>query len=108
TTRCDNICAEIGRLGALRVAVRRRDPPRAPTDVWTVMCADTRVHLYAQCWNDATMLPFFFRHYDSFVDKYIIFDDASEDGSLAMLLAHPNVEVRRFPWSDPESFVLSE
>ena len=49
--------------------------------------ADTglRVHLYAQCWNEGFMLPYFFRHYDSFVDRYVIFDDGSNDRSLAIL-----------------------
>jgi hypothetical protein len=67
-----------------------------------------RVHLYAQCWNDAFMLPFFFRHYDSLVERYIIFDDGSSDGSLCLLRAHPRVDLRPFPRSDPASFVLSE
>ena len=66
------------------------------------------IHLYAQCLNDEWMLPYFFRHYDSFVDRYIIFDDGSTDGSLSILHAHPKVEVRRFPRSVAESFVLSE
>jgi Glycosyl transferase family 2 len=67
-----------------------------------------RVHLYAQCWNDEFMLPFFFRHYDSFVDRYVIFDDGSSDGSVQILAGHPKVELRRFVRSDPDSFVLSE
>lgn len=67
-----------------------------------------RVHLYAQCWNDEFMLPYFFRHYDPFVDRYIIFDDGSTDRSRDILAAHPKVELRRFVRSDPDSFVLSE
>ena len=67
-----------------------------------------RVHLYALCWNDAFMLPHFFRHYDAFVDRYIIFDDGSDDGSRDVLAGHPKVELRDFSWSDPTSFVLSE
>ncbi len=68
----------------------------------------TEVHLYAQCWNDELMLPFFFRHYDSFVDRYIIFDDGSTDRSVDILADHPKVELRPFVRSDPDSFVLSE
>ena len=67
-----------------------------------------RIHLYALCWNDARMLPFFFRHYDPWVQRYVIFDDGSTDGSLELLRAHPRVEVRRFVRTHPESFVLSE
>lgn len=72
------------------------------------MAERTIIHLYAQCWNDAWMLPFFFRHYDGLVDRYILYDDGSTDGSLDILRAHPRVELRRFPRSESRSFVLSE
>ena len=67
-----------------------------------------RIHLYAACWNDVRVLPFFFRHYDSLIQRYVIFDDGSTDGSLDLLRAHPRVEIRRFAWTHPDSFVLSE
>lgn len=66
------------------------------------------VHLYAQCWNDESMLPFFFRHYDRLVDRYFIYDDGSVDGSWSILQAHRKVEVRPFVRSVPDSFALSE
>jgi Glycosyl transferase family 2 len=66
------------------------------------------VHLYAQCWNDEWMLPFFFRHYDRLVDRYFIYDDGSADGTWGLLRSHPKVEARRFERATPESFVLSE
>jgi len=66
------------------------------------------VHVYAQCWNEAEMLPFFFRHYDGLVDRYFIYDDGSDDGSSELLRSHPKVDARRFQRTDPESFVRSE
>jgi hypothetical protein len=66
------------------------------------------VHLYTRCWNDASMLGFFFRHYDGFVTKYVIYDDGSTDGSLDILRAHPRVDLRQMPpYEDPQSRVLS-
>jgi glycosyltransferase involved in cell wall biosynthesis len=65
------------------------------------------VHLYCPCRNEAKILPFFFRHYDPFVDAYTVFDDGSTDGSLDILHAHPKVEVRSFPKAHPDSVVLS-
>jgi len=65
------------------------------------------VWVFAICWNDAHMLPFFFRHYDDWVDRYVMFDDGSTDGTLAVLTAHPNVEVRRFQRRVADSFVHS-
>jgi len=66
-----------------------------------------RIHLYTICWNEADRLGFFFRHYDPFVDRYLIYDNGSTDGSLEILRAHPKVELRHFERTHPESFVLS-
>ena len=65
------------------------------------------IHLYTLCWNEAAMLGFFFRHYNPWVDRYIVYDDASTDGSLELLRCHPKVEVRRFQRTCKDSFVLS-
>jgi hypothetical protein len=65
------------------------------------------IHLYTICWNERDMLGFFFRHYDPWVDRYIIYDDGSDDGSLDLMRRHPKVEVRRFARVNPDSFVLS-
>lgn len=64
-------------------------------------------HLYTMAWNEERMLPFFFRHYDPWVDRYVVYDDGSTDATLAMLAAHPRVEVRRFQRTVPDSFVKS-
>lgn len=66
-----------------------------------------RIHLYTILWNEEKMLPFFFRHYDSLVERYVVYDDGSTDRTLDMLAAHPRVEVRPFLRSNVESFVLS-
>ena len=50
-----------------------------------------RLHLYALCWNEGRMLPYFFRHYRSLVERFFIFDDGSTDGSLEFLRAQPDV-----------------
>ena len=65
-----------------------------------------QIHLYTLSWNEAEILPFFFRHYDRFVDRYYFFDDGSDDGTLEMLEAHPRVEVRKLERAFP-SFLLS-
>ena len=54
------------------------------------------------------MLPFLFRHYDSWVDQYVVYDDSSTDGTLDILNAHPRVEVRQFIRSNPDSLDLSK
>jgi hypothetical protein len=66
-----------------------------------------KVNLYTISWNEADMLGFFFRHYDPWVDRYVVYDNGSTDGTLDLLHAHPRVEVRKFEWTDPESFVNS-
>jgi hypothetical protein len=79
-------------LGLVRQVSRQRigGPDRARLSIppcWFVI-----VHLYAQCWNDGWMLPFFFRHYDRLVDRYFMFDDGSSDGTSSILSSHPKVE----------------
>jgi hypothetical protein len=66
-----------------------------------------RIHLYTFSWNEERMLPFFFRHYDPFVGRYVFYDDGSSDATLEMLKAHPRVEIREFERTTPGSFVAS-
>jgi hypothetical protein len=82
--------------GAWRALLRPSVPPGRP-----------RIHLYAIAWNEERMLPFFFRHYDQWVDRYVIYDDGSSDATLEILHAHPRVEVRPLNRSIPDSLVLS-
>jgi hypothetical protein len=53
------------------------------------------------------MLGFFFRHYDPWVERYVVYDDGSTDGTLDILAAHPRVELRRFRRRVADSFVMS-
>jgi Glycosyl transferase family 2 len=66
-----------------------------------------RIHLYTLSWNEMKMLGFFFRHYDPWVERYVFFDDGSNDGTLDVLRRHPRVELRRFERHHADSFVLS-
>ncbi|HKQ37758.1 MAG TPA: glycosyltransferase family 2 protein [Verrucomicrobiae bacterium] len=52
------------------------------------------VHLYATCWNEEKIVPFFLRHYEPLVDRIFIYDDSSTDRSVELLRASPKVEVR--------------
>jgi glycosyltransferase involved in cell wall biosynthesis len=65
------------------------------------------IHLYTILWNEEDMLPFFFRHYDSVVDRYVAYDDGSTDNTLEMLAAHARVEIRPLVRAHPTSYVLS-
>lgn len=65
------------------------------------------VHLYTVCWDEADMLGFFFRHYEPWVNRFVVYDDGSTDGSCDILRAHPKVVLRRFAGPVADSFVLS-
>ena len=43
------------------------------------------------------MLDFFFKHYDGIVDRYVVFDDGSNDQTLDILKKHHKVDLRRAP-----------
>ena len=53
-----------------------------------------KIDLYARCWNEGDMLPFFFLHYDHLVQRYVIYDDGSTDNSQQLLSLNPKVELR--------------
>jgi len=67
-----------------------------------------KTHLYTLCWNEADMLEFFFRNYDPWVDRYIVFDDGSTDGSIEILKSHPKVELRRHSRKYSDSHIMSQ
>ena len=67
-----------------------------------------KIDLYTRCWNDADQLGFFFQHYDPIVQRYVVYDDGSTDGSLDILKAHPSVDLRPMPaYADQDSRVIS-
>jgi Glycosyl transferase family 2 len=66
-----------------------------------------RIHLYTVSLNEMPMLGFFFRHYEPWVTRFVVFDDCSTDGTVDFLCAKPNVEVRTREYSNPDSLVLS-
>lgn len=53
------------------------------------------IHLYALCWNEEQLLPYFFRHYD-WIDTFFIYDNFSTDHSRELLLQHSNVILNNF------------
>jgi hypothetical protein len=53
------------------------------------------------------MLPHFFKHYDSLVDRFYIFDNGSTDGSLEMLAGDERIQVAPFE-TEFDSFVDTE
>lgn len=64
------------------------------------------IHLYAMCLNEEQMIPFFFEHYRNIVNKFVIYDNGSTDGTLKLLSGDERVSVREFKTS-PSSFVES-
>lgn len=48
-------------------------------------------------YNNVEVLPYFLRHYSSFCDEIIVWDDFSTDGSREILFAWPKVKVLDWP-----------
>lgn len=48
-------------------------------------------HLYAPCYNEEMILPYFLRYYEQFTEKMFIFDNMSTDSTSDILKAHPKV-----------------
>src|SRR5436305_14307053 len=64
-----------------------------------------RVHLYALCWNEIRILPFFLRHYRPFVDRFFVLDDGSTDGSRELLAQQSDVTLIDRSFRETDSFV---
>ena len=68
-----------------------------------------RVWIFSVCWNEAVMLPFYLRHYSTFAEKIIIWDEHSDDGSRELIKACPKAELRDWPWKgmDDDKFLIA-
>lgn len=56
-----------------------------------------RVHVYTFCLDEARIVPFFLRHYHAgWVERIVVYDNESTDGSVELLKADRRVEVRTF------------
>lgn len=64
------------------------------------------------CWvfsvvrNEALLMPYFVRHYSTFCDRIILYDDASDDGTPDIAIA-AGAEVRPCPWSGLDDMAAS-
>jgi hypothetical protein len=56
-----------------------------------------KVDVYSIMRNEARMLPYFLRHYETFADRIFVWDEDSDDGSREMLERHPKVILLPFP-----------
>jgi glycosyltransferase involved in cell wall biosynthesis len=55
--------------------------------------------LYCICRNEARLMPYLLRHYTTFVDKLIFYDDQSDDGTRQLIQSCPQAELRDWPGS---------
>jgi len=55
-----------------------------------------RVDVYALCYNEEVILPYFLRHYASVADRIVVFDNGSTDRSREMVLSCPKAEIRDY------------
>jgi glycosyltransferase involved in cell wall biosynthesis len=58
--------------------------------------ASMKVWVYAVCWNEEDILPYFLRHYSQFCEKIIIYDNHSTDQSQSIIRAYPDTQLRMF------------
>lgn len=56
-----------------------------------------RVWVFTICRNEARMMPFFLRHYSTFAEKIVVYDEQSDDGTREILQRSPIVELREWP-----------
>ena len=54
------------------------------------------IHVYVLCYNEEIMLPYFLRHYGTFAEKIIIYDNYSTDRTLEIARDNPLTEVVQY------------
>lgn len=54
------------------------------------------IHVYAVCWNEERMLPYFLRHYTRFAERVTIFDNESTDRSVKIASSFERTTVHSF------------
>ena len=59
-----------------------------------------KVWVFAHCFNERAIAPFFLRHYAAFADQIHVWDDQSDDGTRELLQAHPKVVLHDWPGDD--------
>jgi glycosyltransferase involved in cell wall biosynthesis len=55
-----------------------------------------RIEVYAICYNEEVMLPYFLRHYSQMCDKIVIYDNYSTDRSDEICRQNPKVELIKY------------
>jgi Glycosyl transferase family 2 len=55
-----------------------------------------RIRVAVPVKDEEVLLPFFLRHYASFCDSIVVWDNGSRDRTTELAAAHPLVELRRF------------
>ena len=58
-----------------------------------------KIRIASVLYNERDMLPFYLRHYASFADEIILYDDNSDDGSATLAVCCPIVTLK--PWPFP-------
>ena len=54
------------------------------------------IDVYAICWNEEKLLPYFLRHYSTFARSITIFDNYSDDGSIEIIKSCPIAQIKRY------------
>lgn len=55
-----------------------------------------KIWAYCVAWNEEKMIEYWIRHYSSFCERLIVYDNESTDSTRYICSAYPNVEVRTY------------
>lgn len=56
-----------------------------------------KVWIFTISYNESVMIGYFLRHYSTFADKIIVFDEQSTDGTRDIIKSFPKAELRPWP-----------
>lgn len=59
-----------------------------------------KIWIFSLCRNEKDMVPFYLRHYETFADRILVWDDWSNDGTRDLLGKHPKVDLMNWPYDN--------
>ncbi|MFA5104269.1 MAG: glycosyltransferase family 2 protein [Candidatus Margulisiibacteriota bacterium] len=67
-----------------------------PNDINAELLPQAKTCVYALCYNEETILPYFLRHYSTFCNEIVVYDNGSTDKSLKIINSAKNTRIVRY------------
>ncbi len=89
-------------MGLLDLFAKKQSPLEVPDE----NLPQVKTCVYATCFNESAILPFFLEYYLSFCDEVVIYDNSSTDNSVAIVNSYPRTRVVSYDTGENRDDIL--